>query len=146
MAKVRKKYNKRKQLNRVADHLTRNLVVCYLDKLDGCVLLDYKHGHLITPTEALIAAVGMPHQWSCFIAAFGRTPRDEYFKSEQIMTDCKYYQEDLSPVFEKHHLELIERVPEHQRCGVGWIASMHNLEFTEDQAGKIFEQLGAWND
>lgn len=146
MAKVRKKFNKRKQLTRVASHLTRNLVVCYLDKFNGCVIVDYKNGHMIKPTDAIIAAASMPHQWSCFIAAFGRTPHQEYFKSEQILTSSKYYQEDLAPVFEEHHLKLIKRIPEHQLCGVGWIASMHGVEFTEDQAGAIFTKLGAWND
>lgn len=140
----RKKYNKIKQLNRVADHLLRNIVICYVDRLKGCVMVDRKQKVIIKPTEPLIAAAGRPHRWSCLIAAFGRTQFDEYFKSESIITPAKYYQEDLAPIFEEHHQELIRRVPEHQLCGVGWIADPFGSDLSEQEAGEIFQKLEAW--
>lgn len=145
MAKKRKPYNKAKQLNRVADHLLRNIVVCYVDRLKGCVMMDTKRKHLIQPNDTLVAAISRPHKWSCFIAAFGRTPLDEYFKSESIITPAKYYQEDLAPIFEAHHAELIKRIPEHQLCGVGWIADPFGGDLSEHQAGEIFSKLEAWS-
>jgi len=146
MAKKRKAYSKTKQLNRVANHVIKNLVVCYVDRLEGCVMLDTKRNHLIKPTEVLVAAIQRPHQWSCFIAAFGRTALgDEYFKSESIITPAKYRQEDLAPIFEAHHRELIKRIPEHQLCAVGWIADPFGGDLTEQQAGQIFTQLEAWS-
>lgn len=140
----RKAYNRIKQLNRVADHILKNIVVCYVDRLQGCVLLDTKRNYIVKPNDALIASVGRPHQWSCFIAAFGRTLHDEYFKGESIITPAKYYQEDLAPVFESHHQELIKRIPEHQLCGVGWIADPFGGDMSEKQAGDIFQKLEAW--
>ena len=144
MGKRRKPYNKIKQLNRVADHLLKDTLVCYLDSLKGCVMLDRKRKVLLKPSEAMIAAVGRPHKWSCYIAAFGRTPNDEYMKSEQLLTPAKHYQADLAPIFEDHHLKLMKRIPEHQLCGVGWIASTRGDEICEKEAGQIFERLGAW--
>lgn len=145
MPKVRKKYNKVKQLTRVADHLLKNILICYVDSLKGCVMLDRKRQVILQPSEAMIASAARPHKWSCYIAAFGRTELDEYMKSEQLTVPTRYYQEDLAPVFEEHHAKLVKTVPEHHLCGVGWIASTQGEEISEQEAGKIFEKLGAWS-
>jgi len=148
MAKKRKAYNPMKQLTRVADHLTNNVMIAYLDSFSGCVMLDLKHSRLIPPEsregKQVLAALSRPHKWSCFIACFGRTAVDEYMKSEQIFTSSRYYQDDLAPVFEEKHFDLIKSMPEHHRCGVGWLASPKGIELTEKQAGDIFNKLGAW--
>ena len=145
MAK-RKRYNIDKQLNRVADHVLKNIVVCYVDRLEGCVMLNTKKNYLIKPNALLTASITTrPHKWSCFIAAFGRTQFDEYMKSESIITPSKFYQEDLAPIFEMHHQELIKRVPEHQLCGVGWIADPFGGDLSEKRAGEIFAMLEAWS-
>lgn len=144
MAKVRKKYNKSKQLTRVADHIMRNILICYTDNLGGCVFYDKKGGYLVKPTNAMIASASRPHKWSVFMAAFGRTMVDEYFKGEQIFTESRYYHEDLTGVLEENHRRVIESVPEHHRCGVGWIGSVHGKDISEQLAGRIFTQLEAW--
>lgn len=141
----RKAYNPGKRVARLANHLLRNILVCYTDDLKGCVMLDTRDGKLIKPTKPMIDAAALPHQWSCFIAAFGRTQFDEYMKCEQIFTPSKYYQSDLAPIFEEQHGKLIKRIPEHQLCGVGWLASPMGDELTEKQAGEIFAKLGAWS-
>jgi len=147
MAKVRKKYNKFTQLARFADHQLKNILVCYTDNLNGCVLFDKKERYIVKPNSVLIASVGFPHQWSCYVGAFGRTALgEEYMKSEQIFTNSKYYQEDLAPLFEEHHMKLMQSIPDHQRCGVGWIASPKGIELTEKEAGEIFNKLGAWDE
>jgi len=147
MAKTRKKYNKMKQLNRLADHLLKDIVVCYVDNLKGCVMVDTKHDCIIQPSEAMIASASRPHNWSCYISVFGRNQLgEEYMKSEQIFTPAKYYQADLAPVFEVHHSNLIKQMPEHHLCGVGWIASTRGEELTESEAGRIFTKLGAWDE
>jgi len=145
VAKVRKRFNKVKQLNRVADHLLKDILVCYVDALKGCVMLDKKRQHIIKPSEAMIASAARPHNWSCYISVFGRNQLgEEYMKSEQIFTPAKYYQADLAPVFEEHHSKLIKQMPEHHLCGVGWIASTRGEELSEAEAGRIFTKLGAW--
>ena len=54
MAKVRKRFNRVKQLNKVADHLLKDILVCYVDALKGCVMLDKKRQHIIKPSEAMM--------------------------------------------------------------------------------------------
>jgi hypothetical protein len=141
----RKAYNPVKQLNRMADHLLKNVVVVYVDHLKGCVMVDTKRKIRLKPSQAMVASINRPHKWSCFIAAFGRTPHDEYFKGESIITPAKYYQADLAPIFEMHHQNLIKRIPEHQLCGVGWIADPFGNDLSEKDAGEIFSMLDAWN-
>jgi hypothetical protein len=50
----------------------------------------------------------------------------------------------LIEVLEKEHKKVIDSVPEHQLCGVGWVASLHGEDISEQEAGKIFEQVEAW--
>lgn len=147
----RKKYNKLKQLTRVADHLAKDVLVGYTTGLKGCVMIHRKQLRLIPPESRegrqVTAALGRPHTWSCTIAVFGRTPLgEEYMKSEFIHTDTKYFQTDLAPVFEEYHAKLIPTIPEHQRVAVGWIASPAGIELTEKEAGDMFVALQAWND
>ena len=144
MAKVRKKFNRVKQLNRVADSVMRNILICYTDTLGGCVFYDKKGGYLVKPTDLMIASASRPHQWSIYIAAFGRTLVDEYFKGEQIFTPSRYFHEDLTDMLQEYHGKLCATVPEHHLCGVGWIGSLTGEDIPEKLAGHIFEQLEAW--
>lgn len=145
MAKVRKKFNKMKQMGRFADHLLKDIVVAYVDRLEGCVFVDRKKQYIVKPTEPMIGAISRPHKWSCYIAVFGRTAIDEYMKSEVLTVPSKYYQEDLAPIFEEHHLKLMQSVPDHHRCAVGWIADPFGGDISEQEAGNIFTKLEAWS-
>ena len=150
MTKKRKPYNKMKQLVRVADHLTKDVLVGYTTSLAGCVMIHRKQLRLIPPEsregKQVVAALGRPHQWSCTIAVFGRTALgEEYMKSEAVVTKSRYYQSDLAPTFEEYHAKLIPKIPEHQRVAVGWLASPAGVELTEKEAGDIFVALQAWN-
>jgi len=147
--KKRKAYNKMKQLTRVADHLLKNVLIGYTDSLKGCVVFNIKQGRIIPPEsregKQVIAALGRPHTWSCYCAAFGRTQLGEqYMKSSVVVTETRYFQEDLAPVFEEEHAQLIKAVPDHHRCAIGWIASPQGVEFTEKEAESIFSALGVW--
>lgn len=139
------KYNPRKQMQRVAKHLLKDCAVVYCDRLEGCVLYNRKKHYIIKPTALMIDSIGFPHKWSCLIAAFGRNQFDEYFKSEVLVTDNFYRQEKLAPIFEEHHARLIKTIPEKQLCGVGWIADPKGDDISEKEAGKIFENVQAWD-
>lgn len=145
MAKVRKPYNKMKQLQRVGDHLLKDIVIAYVDHLDGCVFINRKKQYIVKPNDAIMGAVSRPHKWSCYIAAFGRTAVDEYMKSEVLTVPSRYYQDDLAPLFEEYHTRLVESVPEHHRCAVGWIADPFGGDISEKEAGEIFTKLEAWS-
>ena len=144
MPKIRKKYNKMKQLNRVADHLLKDIVVCYVDNLKGCVMVDTKSDCIIKPSEAMIASASRPHNWSCTIIALGKNGDQEYFKSSHIKSNAKYYQADLAPVFESHHLDLTKDMNPNQLCGVAWVASPNGVELSEPEVCRILTKLQAW--
>ena len=144
MAKVRKKFNKAKQLTRASDYFLRDVLICYVDRMGGCVFYDKKRQHLIEPNDTIVASAKRPHKWSVFIAAFGRTIVDEYFKGEQLFLPSRYFHDDLSPVLAEYHDDLIATVPAHHLCGVGWIGSPLGEDIPEKLAGDIFTKLEAW--
>lgn len=151
MAKKRKAYNPMKQITRVADHLTRDVLVGYTTGLGGCIMINLKSDRVIPPESRegvqIMAALGRPHTWSCTISVFGITPLgDKYMKSDHITTDSRYYQSDLAATFEQYHAKLIPTIPLHHRVGVGWLASPAGLELSEKQASEIFEIMGAWEE
>ena len=144
MAKVRKKYNKRKREIKEAEIVMKNILLCYTSDRGGSMLYNSKHGYFVTPTKQQEEALKLPLNWSIYLAAFGRTIVDEYFKGEQMFTTSRYYHNDLTHVLEENHRKVIESVPEHQRCGVGWIGSVHGVDIPEKLAGEIFEKLEVW--
>ena len=145
MAKVRKKYNKAKVASKMADRVLKDVYLVYTDSLKGCVFYDKKGQYIIKANKALMNSAALPHKWSVFVAAFGRNQFDEYFKGEQIFTQSKYYHDDLVTVLEAEHKKVIDSVPSHQLAGVGWIGSFHGEDIPEKVAGRIFEQVEAWN-
>ena len=147
MAKVRKKYSKAKHFTKFAEHHMKNTVLGYLNSWGGCHFIDVKHQAIIKANDLLTSCAMMPHQWSAYLAVFGRTQLgEEYMKSMEIVTPSRFYQRDLAPILEAHHLELIKQVPDHHRCSVGWIASPTGKTFTEKEAGELFTKMGAWSE
>ena len=145
MSKPRKKHSLTKRKQMMARHLVKDIVVCFVHEMEGCVTYHRKKKVLFRPSEALAHALaGQPHKWSCYLGVFGRTPFDEYFKGEQLFIDQPRLQSDLVQTFVEYHGELAKRVPDHQLCGVGWIADPNGEELTEDEAGYIFTKLEAW--
>jgi len=145
MAKIRKKYNKAKHFTQFAEHHMRDIVIGYLDRWEGCHFIDVKHEQIVKPNDLLASCANMPHKWAAYLAVFGRTQLgEEYMKSVEVTTPSRFYQKDLAPVLEAHHLELMKQVPDHHRCGVAWIASPTGKTFSEKEAGELFTKMGAW--
>jgi len=145
MAKIRKKYNKAKHFTQFAEHHMRDIVIAYLDSWEGCHFVDVKREQIVKANDLLVSCSEMPHQWSAYLAVFGQTQLGEkYMKSVEITTPARYYQKDLAPVLEAHHLELMKSVPEHHRTAVAWTASPTGLTFTEKEAEDLFSKMGVW--
>jgi len=141
----RKAYNRVKQLTRLADHKLKNLFVVYTDHLSGCHFYDHKRKALIKANDLLVGCIEMPHMWCAYLAVFGRTQLgDEYMKSLEIETQSRHRHTDLAGVLEAHHLKLIKELPDHHRCGVGWLASPSGAKLSESEAAEIFTKLEAW--
>lgn len=144
MASVRKKYNREKHAIMQATHRIKDNLICYTDTMKVCQLYNRKKKRLEPADELFALAMTLPWKWSCFIAAFGNTGLDEYFKCEQIFAPSRFHQKHLAPIFEEHHRDLIKRIPSHQLAGVGWIADPHGSDISESEAGEIFIKLKAW--
>ena len=91
-----------------------------------------------------MASLGRPHKWSCLIVALGLDGDKEYFKSEIIETNTRYFQADLSPVSEEHHLRLSKEMNPNHLCGLAWLASPTGGDIDEHEAAQILTNLEAW--
>lgn len=146
--KKRKTYNKMKQLQRVGDHLLKDIAVAYCDRLKGCVILDTKRLRLVPPDsregKQKIAALGRPMLWACSIYALGFDGKQEYFKSECIKATSRYYQDALAPLFEEHHGKLAKEMNPSHLAGLAWLASPLGYEFSDEEASELLTALQAW--
>ena len=85
MAKVRKRYNKAKHFTKFAEHHMRDIVIAYLDSWEGCHFVDVKREQIVKANDLLVSCANMPHQWSAYLAVFGRTQLgEEYMKSVEV--------------------------------------------------------------
>lgn len=148
MPSKRKPYNKMKQLSRAADHFVKDVLVAYTDNLGGCVMLHRRHKRIIPPESregrTAVASLGRPHRWSCLVVALGLDGDTEYFKSELIESQERYFQDDLAPTFEEQHQRLAKEMNPNQLCGLAWIASPTGGDISERDAADILTNLEAW--
>ena len=109
------------------------------------------------------------HHWTIYLAVFCRSPNGEcYIKAEEIAPQGQYTSAQLGPreveydlidedgrvigsttetepgVIDKAMTELVARCNQTHVIGRGWIASPVGDSLTEEQADRVFEAVGAW--
>ena len=148
MPSKRKPYNKMKQLTRAADHFVKDVLVAYTDNLGGCVMLHRRHKRIIPPESregrTAVASLGRPHTWGNNLYAIGLDGNTKYFKSVFIKAEARYFQDELSSVFEKHHASLLRDMNPNHLIGVAWLASPKGEEVGDAEAADILSKIGAW--
>lgn len=145
--KARKKaYNPMRRAVRLADYTAKDKLLVYVSTETGWVLYDRRRNYLIKPTESQTRFAEFPMQWAIYLAAFGRTQLgQDYMKSDSFVTQARYKQDDLIPHVAAEHAKVIASIPEDQFVGIGWIASPEGIDLTEQEAGRIFENMKAWD-
>ncbi len=143
--KKRKNHNIQKRCQRIAQAGIRNLAVIYTTSTKGCVLFDHKNQHIIKATETLVGALGYPYRWTGFLAVLCHNRvKGDYMRGLVVKTQERHFHGDLADVFTEHHADLIDSCNQNDMQTVAWIASPNGIEFTEKEAGEIFERLEAW--
>lgn len=143
----RKNHSPAKRIAKLHKAIIKNISIVFCNNLDGCTMFDDKHNHLVRPTETLVDALNHPYQWRVFIAVICRNDvKGDYMKGAVVVPDSRYHHSDLADALTAEHAKLIDSCNPADMISVAWIASPNNREFTEVEAGKIFEKIGAWND
>lgn len=79
------------------------------------------------------------------MAVFGRDEKGEqYIKATARTTKTHYRQADLEEYLNNEHSALIKKFNSKHFIGAGWLASPCGYDWDEEEAFKIFTDLGAY--
>jgi hypothetical protein len=147
---AKKPRNKKRDHNKVTKIINRmvlkNKIVTYItgDDFNNLYCLQ-KNKKVSASLDMAKALANQPFKWSVLIAVFCRDQNgQEYIKSELIASKQKYLQHELIQFLSAEHTALIKSVNGNHVIGAGWLASPEGIDWDEKVAGKIFEQLGAF--
>lgn len=111
-------------------------------------LMDYgscrriRHGKMVAD-----AICDIPHRWVIYFGVFciDQTGK-RYIKAVEIAPQGIYKSGSLTEVIGDHYEALIDGCNPKHRIGSGWIANPAGASLTEQQAARIFEAAGAWQE
>lgn len=144
----RKRHDRVARIRKMSSNLINGYAIGFVTggKNYACSLIDVSAKKIVPVSATMARAIDeVPYLWSVYIAAFciGQDGK-EYMKSEIVQTTSRYYQKDLCEFLNGQHQTLIANCNENHTVSVGWLASPHGVDFTEEQASELFTVLGAW--
>lgn len=148
MKKRNKKHNPLLHAIRRTESILKHYCVINVNNRGGlCKLLKLHDGEEVSITENVFNSLSYTRfTWSIYIAGFGFDGSKYYTKSKIVISDKPYLQADLITFLNDEHRKLLESFNPSQLCGFGWLASPTCHDFSEEQAFKLFEKYGAFND
>lgn len=144
---MKKKHSLQKRLNRLAKTALRNQAVIFVGGSKGCDMVDLRSGKIYTPSkEVAISITNLKAKWSVFCAVFCRDQNDDdYMKSVSVHIRDMRRQDELLHSLNDIHQDLLGGCNNSHVVNVGWIAAPNGEELSEEKAGAIFGDAGAWN-
>lgn len=144
--KPRKPYSKQKQIERVADHLTRNVLLVSTPRTDGYCIYHMKRKCLLKPDAVIMSSLSKPHNWGVLVAALGVDREgNKFLMSDGFTAKSRYHTRDLNPLAEEYMDKVVSRINTNQFVGEAWIASPSGYQVTEEEAMEIFINMLAWD-
>jgi len=146
---MRKKHNSNLRAIKMTNHAVRDLAVIHTlaGGEESVKMVNIKTGNNVAVGLTLATAMSKSaFKWSILLVVFGRRQDgQEYMKCEQVDTQARYKQADLTEFLNAKHIKMIDEFNDLHFVNVGWIATPYNYEFSEQVAGEYFERLGAWD-
>jgi len=145
----RKPHNIRARIERSCRALlsTNHVAVVNINPSGRQGMINWKNCKSIPPGQKIADAVcDIPHRWVIYISALCRDQRGHrYSKSVEIAPLGSYLAEHLTDVIEDSHDALMKDCNQNQIVASGWIAIPCDVSLTEEQAARVFDAVGAWN-
>lgn len=150
MKKRSKKYNRVEAVRKNNERILKNTAVVYFandetPKQD--IILCNLKGKQLKVTETIADGIQkFPYKWSVMLAVFCIEKGLKTCKFELVQFTERYYQHSLVEYLNKKHQAFINKHKEKNvnMTGAGWLASPVCRDFSEDEAGLIFEELSAF--
>jgi hypothetical protein len=145
----RQKNNTRTRVARALGALlrTNHVAVVNIEPRSWQGMVNWKNCKRIPPGRQLADAVcDYAHNWTIYLSGFCIDQNGlRYFKSAEIAPQGIYLADHLSEVIEEHYRALLDTCNPKHLVGSGWIAIPNDISLDEEQAAKVFEAVGAWN-
>ena len=152
MAKVRKHHDPRKRwFNQAKASLARHKCCVAYSYNSGAsvVVFNRSTGQKIRVKQGSVVQIALAevrHKWSILLAVLCRDQNGTtYMKSEIVQANEPYLQSELASVCEDHHRDLILSANENHLINVCWIGIPYGGDITEEEASKIFDRYGFWD-
>jgi hypothetical protein len=144
----RKANNAHKRAERVCKAALKNCAIVFLAGGDNkCHLVDVRTHKVFSPTLALSRVIEKGrYSWSVYCAVFCRDQNgQEYMPGIVVVPDHPCLQSELQEGLHNHHLKLLHPCNANHTVNVGWLASPVGRDWCEEEVGKIFSKLNAWD-
>lgn len=126
---------------------TNYVAVVHLEPSKRQQLVHWKNGKRITYAPKIIDALcDYTHIWTIYFAGFC-IPQvgDPYVKGVEIVLPCRYLIDNLDEAMREQAERHLDTCNPKHLVGSGWIAIPNDVSLDEEQAARIFEAAGAWN-
>lgn len=126
---------------------TNHVAVVNIDPIGWQGMVNWKNCKRIPPGRQIADAVcDFAHHWTIYLSGFCVDQTGlRYFKSAEIAPQGIYLADHLCDVIEEHYRALLDTCNPKHLVGSGWIAIPNDVSLDEEQAARIFEAAGAWN-
>ncbi|WP_085631504.1 hypothetical protein [Pseudomonas sp. R16(2017)] len=145
----RKPHNMRARLERSCRALlsTNHVAVVNIDPSGRQGMVNWVNCKNIPPGQQIANAVcDIPHRWTIYLCVQCRDQRGHrYTKSVEVAPQGNYLAAHLEDVIEDTYKDLIAESNPNHRVASGWIAIPAEVSLTEEQAARVFDAVGVWN-
>ncbi|WP_223533081.1 hypothetical protein [Pseudomonas sp. BF-R-30] len=147
--KKRKPNNMRTRIERSSRALlnANHVSVVHIDPSGNQGMVNRKSCKSIPPGQRMAEAVcDFAHRWTIYVSVQCRDQRGHrYTKSVEVAPQGNYLAAHLEGVIEETYKALVAESNPNQRVASGWIAVPAEISLTEEQAARIFDAVGVWN-
>ncbi|MNF77229.1 hypothetical protein D3C84_593690 [compost metagenome] len=150
MAKARRKpHNMQARMARSCRALlaSNHVAVVNIDPSGRQGLINWRNCKSIRPGQQIADAVcDYPYAWVIYLSAlcvdqFGK----RYIKSIEVAPLGQYRSDALTDVIEHHYRALLDTCNPQHVVASGWIANPSGVSLDEEQAARVYDAVGAWN-
>ncbi|AMO78069.1 hypothetical protein [Pseudomonas citronellolis] len=145
----RKPNNMRHRMERSCRALLRSnhVAVVNLDPSGRQGMVNWKNCKSIPPGRQIADAIcDIAHRWTIYISAFCIDQRGQrYIKSVEIAPQGIYLAAHLTDAIEATYKALVDECNPNHLVASGWIAIPSAVSLDEDQAARVFDAVGAWD-
>jgi hypothetical protein len=147
--KKRKPNNIRTRKERLsrAELKANHVAVIHIDPSGRQGMINWKSCRSIPPGKRMAEAVcDIAHRWTIYVSVQCRDQRGHrYTKSVEVAPQGNYLAAHLENVIEDTYKALVTESNPNHRVASGWIAIPTAVSLTEEQAARMFDAVGVWN-